>query len=238
MSISVEDVRRSNFKYRYDYRKSTIAAQIISFLLLAFTSGILISNYLSPMKSSIWKTSYYTSEQRMKTIFLLLGILSFILAIVVLIKVPALKKSFICITENGVYGTAGKAFYFATQSFTIPADQITNVTQKGNSIIVESGGNNYRCAINDTYGALHQITALSKFNGSYKAENYEYSAFVDCPNCGEINSSKNNYCYNCNTYLHNSAEKNNDTNSWTCPKCGKVNQNYVGTCGCGEAKPK
>lgn len=62
MSISVEDVRRSNVKYRYDYRKSTIAAQIISFLLLAFTSGILISNYLSPMKSSIWKTSSYTSE--------------------------------------------------------------------------------------------------------------------------------------------------------------------------------
>lgn len=25
---------------------------------------------------------------------------------------------------------------------------------------------------------------------------------------------------------------------WKCPKCDKVNQNYVGTCGCGEIKPK
>ena len=26
-------------------------------------------------------------------------------------------------------------------------------------------------------------------------------------------------------------------NEWKCPKCGKINQNYVGTCGCGERKP-
>ena len=28
------------------------------------------------------------------------------------------------------------------------------------------------------------------------------------------------------------------SNEWTCPKCGRINQNYVGTCGCGEVKPK
>ncbi len=27
-------------------------------------------------------------------------------------------------------------------------------------------------------------------------------------------------------------------NEWQCPKCGRINQNYVGTCGCGEVKPK
>ena len=27
------------------------------------------------------------------------------------------------------------------------------------------------------------------------------------------------------------------TKFWKCPKCGKYNHNYVGTCGCGEAKP-
>ncbi|MBQ6153336.1 MAG: hypothetical protein IJJ15_06285 [Ruminococcus sp.] len=27
-------------------------------------------------------------------------------------------------------------------------------------------------------------------------------------------------------------------NEWKCPNCGKINQNYVGTCGCGAAKPK
>ena len=27
-------------------------------------------------------------------------------------------------------------------------------------------------------------------------------------------------------------------NEWKCPQCGKINQNYVGTCGCGQGKPK
>lgn len=27
-------------------------------------------------------------------------------------------------------------------------------------------------------------------------------------------------------------------NEWKCPKCGKINQNYVGTCGCGTNKPE
>ena len=26
-------------------------------------------------------------------------------------------------------------------------------------------------------------------------------------------------------------------NEWKCPKCGRINQNYVGTCGCGEERP-
>ena len=30
---------------------------------------------------------------------------------------------------------------------------------------------------------------------------------------------------------------NERSDTWTCPKCGKVMPNYVGTCGCGEPKP-
>ncbi|MGN1111634.1 MAG: zinc-ribbon domain-containing protein [Acutalibacteraceae bacterium] len=29
-----------------------------------------------------------------------------------------------------------------------------------------------------------------------------------------------------------------EKNEWLCPKCGKINVNYVGTCGCGEVKPR
>jgi len=32
-------------------------------------------------------------------------------------------------------------------------------------------------------------------------------------------------------------EKQAGANEWKCPQCGKINQNYVGTCGCGERKP-
>ena len=34
------------------------------------------------------------------------------------------------------------------------------------------------------------------------------------------------------------VEREPEQHEWKCPKCGKINQNYVGTCGCGELKPK
>lgn len=27
------------------------------------------------------------------------------------------------------------------------------------------------------------------------------------------------------------------SNEWKCPNCGRINQNYTGTCGCGQQKP-
>ena len=32
-------------------------------------------------------------------------------------------------------------------------------------------------------------------------------------------------------------EREPEEYEWKCPNCGKINQNYVGTCGCGAAKP-
>ena len=34
------------------------------------------------------------------------------------------------------------------------------------------------------------------------------------------------------------VDREPEAHEWKCPSCGKINQNYVGTCGCGEAKPK
>lgn len=41
-------------------------------------------------------------------------------------------------------------------------------------------------------------------------------------------------------YVHDGeyrAPENSVTNEWVCPKCGKHNADYVGTCGCGTVKP-
>lgn len=35
-----------------------------------------------------------------------------------------------------------------------------------------------------------------------------------------------------------SSMVNSSGNEWRCPNCGKVNQSYIGTCGCGEEKPE
>ncbi len=35
-----------------------------------------------------------------------------------------------------------------------------------------------------------------------------------------------------------SSFKGVPSNNWECPKCGKINPNYTGTCGCGASKPQ
>lgn len=61
--------------------------------------------------------------------------------------------------------------------------------------------------------------------------------------CGSTNAATNNYCKNCGKKREVSLQevaysnKRVGTNEWLCSKCGRVNQNYVGTCGCGEGKP-
>lgn len=76
-----------------------------------------------------------------------------------------------------------------------------------------------------------------KEKASQNYNNNNSEMFIKCPNCGEENGSNNEYCYKCKTLLRKSSVTQS-TNSWICPKCGKINQNYVGTCGCGETKPK
>ena len=60
--------------------------------------------------------------------------------------------------------------------------------------------------------------------------------FIDCPNCGEANTVKNEYCFKCHQRLSNRPLSHTTGNKWYCPNCGKENQSYVGTCGCGTRK--
>lgn len=63
---------------------------------------------------------------------------------------------------------------------------------------------------------------------------------VVCKNCHEQNNANNKFCIYCKYPLDApSAPQPQETiNTWRCKNCGRVNQNYVGTCGCGEVKPR
>ena len=209
VKITEDDVRRSGFIFRAEYKMGTVVAQIIAFLFSAVASAIWFVNYLSPMKNSILHTTDYTTEQRMKTIFLLMGILFFILGIMVLIKVFPIRKTFLCVNEKGVYGCAGRYAYFATQSFVIPKDQISRIYAKGNSVYIESGGNNYRCAVcspRETADIVNAVLTkgskgLDEFKRNNNGVSYSQagrpSYLWTCPKCSYTNSSTDAKCTIC-----------------------------------------
>ncbi len=61
--------------------------------------------------------------------------------------------------------------------------------------------------------------------------------FTICSKCGEMNGKNNMHCFKCGNSLITSKQPKN-IEGWVCPQCNKENMNYVGTCGCGQVKPK
>lgn len=80
-----------------------------------------------------------------------------------------------------------------------------------------------------------------------------------CIKCGEVNTGIKDYCIVCHTSKDESIKKKYFTQSgrtggkpssqrnpkevdpmkeWQCPNCGRINANYVGTCGCGQVRPE
>ena len=67
-----------------------------------------------------------------------------------------------------------------------------------------------------------------------------------CQKCGAYNDGTSLYCARCScekpyVITGNSNKINKSVHRadvWICPNCGRENQNYVGSCGCGEVKPK
>lgn len=79
-----------------------------------------------------------------------------------------------------------------------------------------------------------------------KLENIERSICGKNDNNTNVNTPPNDYLKSAVSNIHTAVDSiqskikkdEPSENEWRCPKCGKINQNYVGTCGCGEVKPK
>ena len=105
------------------------------------------------------------------------------------------------------------------------------------------------CASNKGIPYGDDITAAPanvnyRFSKPTKSAQAPYTPTVYiCETCGE--KSQDMFCSVCgkkkikeSEHISKKAEtKTPQNNEWKCPSCGKINQNYVGTCGCGEKKP-
>lgn len=91
----------------------------------------------------------------------------------------------------------------------------------------------------DVIVALAQKSENSTSNNTNISDQKHQSSsmFIICPYCGEENSIRNEQCFRCHRIINTHTKEDIPTDGWICPKCKKVNANYVGTCGCGERKP-
>lgn len=96
---------------------------------------------------------------------------------------------------------------------------------QGFSIIVES------CEGNLEAKATEKKIASNNKEHAKPSNTSDEQGWV-CPKCGKRNTSQ--YCSNCST---KNPAREAGKNEWKCTACGKINQNYVGTCGCGQVKP-
>ena len=68
---------------------------------------------------------------------------------------------------------------------------------------------------------------------SYQQATPVTTNYWNCPKCGSSMHKNDRFCQKCGT---SKPVAKAGAGEWVCPSCGRINQNYVGTCGCGARK--
>lgn len=111
-------------------------------------------------------------------------------------------------------------------------DEIRSIRIKGLALIIPG----IICVV----GGIILLVKSKTTSEAYESE-YAYAQADStwrCPKCNEINTGMK--CYMCGTDKYGNANMQMGygaptVNGWTCLSCGRINPNYVGTCGCGRA---
>lgn len=111
-----------------------------------------------------------------------------------------------------------------------------NLTGMLISVFIDIGAIGFAVAMKKVDSSAEK--AFNNYITQESRENVSKNRTWLCPKCGNSNPSNMRYCSNCSCQKPNFNPISAQTDVWQCPKCGKINQNYVGTCGCGEVKPK
>ena len=155
-------IKRSNAK------SSTLVTGWIGVVLCFIMCFVMFSFYKEPrnLAEILNMRNYsYSALNDLKGMFLFYSLLLFFVSMTQMLKMLAVAKSFVCVCEEGVYGVAGKSFYFSTQPFEVRYDQITNAG-KGNPIIgnvrIDCGPNTYGCLISDPTEIIELIRSKQK----------------------------------------------------------------------------
>lgn len=152
------------------------------------------------------------------------------------ILVENLNKCYLELSDKGVCGisfnnitAAGDGTYFELEYSDIRQTRWTQVSAQGKqyyNLYIDSKYGTYNLSVNDCKMASEFI---NKAVADVKAG--REVAFPERKSLFGNHDSK----YGESVPI---SQRTQGIGEWVCSKCGKTNQNYVGTCGCGQVKPK
>lgn len=175
VNFKKSDVESSNILFRKNHRTSTKVAYIFCIIILSIMAIVDISMLI------MWdELRYDIKEDDLVFSILIISLIAEVICVFLnAIKLNAHKKNFICATEIGVFGCGGTSLQFTAKPFSFYYEQITKIAYS-DGIIIESGGNSYKCRVSQGEKAYKDI----KINTVTKSN--QQGVWI-CNDCGSRN---------------------------------------------------
>lgn len=190
----------------YEGKKDTIGFlyfQIFLLIILIITGFVFMLN--NDFYERLFRSLRTSEKDFIRVCIWILIAVDFFTAIIKISKAAAINSTSLFITEQGIFGKAARETYTSVEEYTINYSDINFVNVKSDLLTLNTNNGDYKLLINYTQDAANKI-----WEGKKQLLN---------------NLSNNSFGNSYNTSFQ--------TETWRCPDCGKQNNNYVGTCGCG-----
>ncbi len=203
------DIRHSHVITSYSGKTETVG--FLGFQIFCLFT-LIIFGFVFMLNDNLHRSLFNNLNSSERT-FIQVGIwilitVDFFTAIFKIAKAVAINSTSLFITKQGVFGKAAKETYTAVEEFTLSYDDINYVNIQSDLLTLNTNSGNYKMLINNAQNAADSI-----WDGKNQISSGTSNGFVGFRD--------NISC---------------DTDTWCCPDCGKQNNNYVGTCGCGYSR--
>lgn len=212
------NIYNSTVQIRQDYRKGAVASR--TFLTVLSVIFAVVELVLLILYNEIFDNALWFMEKSKLVIFILslLLVLDIVYIITSAIRISCIKKSFICVTDEGIYGLGCSKSFYKSKPFALYYNQITKVSVK-DVLTVESGGESYNLDVRKMTDVISHLTI--NLVTYYK----NLGGFVwICDKCGSVNAYYGEVC-NCCGYVRKVKSKDDKKSVlindiiMTAPKC-------------------
>ena len=185
------NIYNSAVQIRQDYRKGAVAlSTFLTVLSVIFAVAELV---LLILYNDIFDNVLWFMEKSKLVIFILslLLVLDIVYIITSSIRISCIKKSFICVTDEGVYGLGCSKSFYKSKPFALYYNQITKLSVK-DALTIESGGESYNLDVRKMTDVIASLT-VNLVSYYKKSGNFVWI----CDKCGSVNAYNGEVCNSC-----------------------------------------